>query len=451
MARPRTSKLRFATFFEDADAPVYLLDDQRRILFVNSAASEWFGVSNEALVGLECRYAFPGDESPAQRLADIMCPPPATFAGKPRTMLISVQQGDKTVARHAQAIPVGTDLDCAGVFVVVDSEDSPEAGDNSFHQISTPCLHDQLRDLRLNLRDCYGMDRLIGSAHAMGRVREQVCLAADGHANILVIGPPGSGREHVARTVFYANKTQKQDMPLLPLSGVSAQPELLRDTLESFVRHCVQHNQSESTTVLLLGADLLDGVAQQVMLHALDHVGRVLGTSERSLITLANNGSYNIELAHRLSTLIVELPSLQERPEDIPLLAQLFLEESNRRGQRQVGGFTEEALNELALYSWPRNIDELAQIVNQAYDRTQDLLISAQDLPDRLRLAKDAAAHPPSVEEDLELETLLGRFERQIIWRALSRANGNKTKAAKILGISRARLLRRISQLELLD
>jgi DNA-binding NtrC family response regulator len=150
-----------------------------------------------------------------------------------------------------------------------------------------------------------------------------------------------------------------------------------------------------------------------------------------------------------LSTLVIELPSLATRLDDLPLVAQAILEETNAAGYRQLAGFAPEALDQLAAYSWPGNIDELAAVIRETHEKARGSEITVHDLPKRIHWAFDAAAHPPRSEESIVLGDFLDRVERELIARAMRRAKGNKSRAAKLLGLTRPRLYRRLVQLGL--
>ena len=143
------------------------------------------------------------------------------------------------------------------------------------------------------------------------------------------------------------------------------------------------------------------------------------------------------------------MPALAERREDVPLLAQALLEEINAEGKKQLRGFTPETLDSLAAYPWPGNIDELAAMVREAHERAEGLLIGPGDLPKRIHLAAVAARHPRRELEPIDLEKHLSGIELELIERTLRLAKGNKTKAAKLLGLTRPRLYRRMVQLGL--
>lgn len=119
---------------------------------------------------------------------------------------------------------------------------------------------------------------------------------------------------------------------------------------------------------------------------------------------------------------------------------------ANAESERQFTGFTEDALDALAGHRWSGNLDELAEVVRQARARAQGPRIGVEDLPETLRLAAHADAYPPREVERIVLDEFLESVERELIARALAQAKGNKTLAAELLGVSRARLHRRCEQ-----
>ena len=111
----------------------------------------------------------------------------------------------------------------------------------------------------------------------------------------------------------------------------------------------------------------------------------------------------------------------------------------------------DEALELLVAYRWPGNVDEVLTLVEQAFDAARGPIITAADLPKAIRVAVHANDRPPPKSEAIVLDDLMADIEVELLRRALSRAKGNKTKAAELLGISRARLHRRLEQLDLTD
>ena len=175
-----------------------------------------------------------------------------------------------------------------------------------------------------------------------------------------------------------------------------------------------------------------------------------LATSRTSLQRLAAKGRFRADLAHELSTLTISLPSLAKRREDIPLLAQHFLEQANSAEGRQLSGFQPSAMELLAQLPWNGNLDELAEAIRAACQRATGTRVMLADLPDWVHLAIDASARQPRDEPPIQLDEFLANIEKELLSRALARTRGNKSKAAELLGLTRQRLLRRLAQLGLL-
>jgi DNA-binding NtrC family response regulator len=285
----------------------------------------------------------------------------------------------------------------------------------------------------------------------MSRVRAQVAVAAGSAASVLVVGPPGSGREHVARAIHCGDR-QRISEPLVPLACSLVGGELLRSTVAALLRR--EAGQSTRATLLLNDIDRLAPADQadlpSLLLAAAGKV-RFLSTSRTSLVDLAQRGEFLTLAAHQLSTLLIELPPLAERLPDLPLLAQLFLERANAHGDKQVGSFSDKALDLLAAFPWTADLDELEQVVGESHAACQGAEITTANLPPAIRQARHATAHPPKPEEPIALEEFLGRVELELIQRAMAQAKGNKTKTAQLLGLSRPRLYRRLVQLGLAE
>ena len=176
---------------------------------------------------------------------------------------------------------------------------------------------------------------------------------------------------------------------------------------------------------------------------------RLIVTAREPLDVAAARGSFRTDLAGWLTTLVIELPALSKRPDDVPPLAQFFVEETNAEGARQLGGFTTDALDRLVQYAWPGNVAELAEVVAESCAKAEGPLVAVDDLPRRIHLAADAALHPPRAEAPIVLDDYLAEIEKELLRRAMARARGNKTKAASLLGLTRPRLYRRLVQLGL--
>jgi transcriptional regulator with PAS, ATPase and Fis domain len=135
----------------------------------------------------------------------------------------------------------------------------------------------------------------------------------------------------------------------------------------------------------------------------------------------------------------------------LPVLAQLFLEDVNAQVEKQVHSLAPESLDMLSAYAWPGNLDELHAVIAEAHSRSTGIQITPRDLPETIRRSQEAAARVRRAEDSIDLEEFLVRVERELIERALSRAKGNKARAAKLLGMTRPKLYRRLVQLKLIE
>ena len=188
------------------------------------------------------------------------------------------------------------------------------------------------------------------------------------------------------------------------------------------------------------------------LVEALDARVRLMATTAREPEAAIRDEQLRPELYYALTTLVLRLLPLRERRDELPALAQHFLERTNQRGGPQRSGFSPSALEALTSYDWPGNLPELARVVEHAHAR------AAGHLDRRGRPPRDDPRQPggrlcPAVSARpiKPLDELLTEVERRLIETALRQSRSNKSRAAEILGISRPRLYRRIKELNLPD
>jgi len=458
MSQPRIHASELARLLNSSDHPIYVLDDELTVIFVNRACYNWLGPTADDLLGSRAAYHSAPPAPGPEAMAAALCPPPQSTAGVEVLANVSCVDADGQVhRRRARFIPLGTcPEDQLAVVAVLDCADLPEDQPQrvpSSHEDDSVELHERIERFRREAASRYRAEELLGNCPAIRLAKRQVELAADSRASVLLVGPSGSGRRHTAAAVHYAGKATRSGS-LTPLDCSVLGAELIGSTITALVGGDALGDESSTGTLLLNHVDQLSADVQvELTAHLVNRRFplRLIATAEQSLVELAYQGKYHEELAAALSTVTIELPSLAERREDVPLLAQRFIEELNAGGTQQIGGFTPEALDLLCVYSWPGNIDELSQTVAEAHRRSAGLLIGANDLPERIHLAADAAACPPHKEETIVLDEFLDRVERELIRRAMARSKGNKAKAARMLGVTRPRLYRRLVQLGLVE
>lgn len=455
MARLPTSAKELATLLEAAPRPIYVLDDQQTIVFCNQACLDWVGQPAEELLGRRCAYHSSPEVTGADAVAAGLCPPPgALTAGEMAGTVACSGAGGRLRRRRARFLSLGAGPeDAAGLWVIVGAADLPETEPSAPQDAESESawLHEHLRRFRQQAATRYQADRLVGESLAMRRARAQIGVAIASNASVLVTGPPGSGRQHAARVIHYAGHAPSRGS-LVPLACSLLGAELIQSTVSALAARHPPGQQARRSTLLLNDVDGLPAEAQADlagMFSARSFPLRLISTASRPLLELAREGEFREDLASMLSTIAMELPPLSERRQDLPLLAQALVEEANIRGEKQLRGFSPEALDLLDAHAWPGNIDELVRVVAEAHQHAEGPEIGVADLPRPIHLTAEAAAHPRRVERPIALDEYLARVQRELVRRALAQAKGNKAKAARLLGMSRPRLYRRLVQLGL--
>lgn len=451
----KTSILKaLSRLLDAAPQPIYVLDGEQRLVYGNIAFSTWVGRSAEELAGLKCLYSASGELTGGTELASALAPPPEAFSHDLMEGQVAAPgEGGVFAPRPARflALPSGDGEEPALLVVVgpalvaEKNEGEPEA--------SVVDLHRQLQELRGELGRRYHISQLIGQTPPMRRVREQVRVASHIGGRVLVLGPGGSGRELVARIIHYGPRGGGAAVgPLVPVDAALMDAELMQSTLTAFLKRQSEWRGERPPALLLKDADRLPPDAQQELAGFLRLPGvelPLIVTAARSLTGLARRDKFRQDLAHSLSPLTIRLPPLRERAADLPLLAQFFVEEYNTRGGKQLSGFAPETADMLLAYSWPGNVEELAESIRQTCEHATGPLVQVSDLPPRLHHAADKEARPAAEPERIELDAYLATIETELLRRAMVQSRGNKTKAAELLGIHRARLIRRLVQLGL--
>jgi len=319
-------------------------------------------------------------------------------------------------------------------------------------------LQSENRDLRRALEGRYGLKGLQTSNARMAEAINTAARAAASRATILIRGESGTGKELLARAIHYASPRARG--PFVTVN-VAALPEtLVESELFGHERgaftgadreHRGKFEQADGGTLLLDEIGDLPRGAQVKMLRVLqeqafERLGgtrtlrldvRVLAATHRDMEALVRNGELREDLYYRLNVVTVELPPLRDRREDIPTIAEQFLE---RFGAEQPGGrreFSREAMDLLTKYDYPGNVRELENIVQRAVVLARDTLITTADLPPHLSGLRAESRNEPGTGTFVDR---VGAFERQLILEALQAAEGVQTRAARQLGMSERHL-----------
>lgn len=442
MARPISQKTIVSRLFAMSERPIYIVDGSGRVVFSNRALWQWLDVTEEQLKGVRCSYSTSHSDD---ELSNCLAVPPQARVEEHRARIV-VENGVRKTCRWALFLPL-CDQFGSSTLVLVDEVEAPE---DTERRLDADALHRELRLFRKEWSNATSLDCLVGQSAAMQQARNQLSLAGTTPCRVVLVGNPGSGRTAIARAI-HCQRT-KGTCSLVPLSCELLDAELLQTTIEAFVRQSAELEDETPGTLLLLEVDKLSMEAQSALLGFLEIVefeAQTIATCQTSLLELSARQAFRSEIAHHLTGLEIRLPPLADRLEDVPILAQWFLERSHV--SERVGGFAPEAMERLLRYGWPREVDEVQEVVQAAAASACGTLIAVEDLPQKLTYAADAATHPDLDEEQVSLDEFLSEVEAELIMRALRQAKGNRAQAARLLNVSRARLLRRIDHLGIED
>ncbi|MCE0484246.1 MAG: sigma-54 dependent transcriptional regulator [Methylacidiphilales bacterium] len=322
------------------------------------------------------------------------------------------------------------------------------------------------RQLREELDRKYGLEKLIGNSPAMTEIYERIRQVAPTRATVLIEGESGTGKELVAQSLHMLSPRKSARFVAVHCAALS--PQLLESELfghekGSFTgateRRIGRFEEANHGTLFLDEIGEIDAATQVKLLRALgeqtiQRVGgnqtikvdvRVIAATNKNLEALVREGKFREDLFYRLDVVPIHLPPLRNRKEDIPLLIHAFVHEFARQNQKRVVGLTTDAMEALQQYDWPGNIRELRAAIEHAVALSRGERLSVRDLPPRVLGQSEGVAGltsggSSSGPASLNLETMEKSFIRQ----ALRATEGNITEAAKLLGISRRTLHRKI-------
>jgi DNA-binding NtrC family response regulator len=324
--------------------------------------------------------------------------------------------------------------------------------------------------LRRQLDTRFGLENIVGESPAMKEIFDVVQQVAPSRATVLVTGESGTGKELIAQAIHRLSPRAQQ--PLVIVHGAALAPTLLESELfghekgaftGAHERRIGRFEQAQGGTLFLDEIGEIDATIQVKLLRFLgertfERVGsnktltadvRLITATNKNLEEMVKAGSFREDLFFRLRVVEIHLPPLRERPGDIPLLAQRFLREFAQENSKSVNDFTADALEWLMNYSWPGNVRELRTAIEHAVVLCRGEKVSARDLPPSVRGGPGAGAGkaPLFARNDLTVK----EAEKQLIIHALKETNGNRTLAAKKVGMSRRTFHRKLHTYHLED
>lgn len=304
---------------------------------------------------------------------------------------------------------------------------------------------------------------IIGKSAGMNEVVDAAKKAANSKATVLLLGESGTGKELLARAIH--NWSERVEKPFVAINCVGLSRELLESELFGHEKgaftgaHQLKKGKLELAdggTVFLDEVGDITSEVQTKLLRFLqerefERVGgtkpmrvdvKIVAATNRDLVGAVKDGRFREDLYYRLNVVPIALPPLRERKDDIPELARFFLERFAKETKKEFSEVAEEALEKLLSYSWPGNVRELANVIERAVVLGQGPNVTLSDLPPGI-MGAERAARPAK----FSYHEAVAAARRGLIVNALAQSQGNRTAAAKILGLHKTHLLRLMKSL----
>jgi DNA-binding NtrC family response regulator len=326
--------------------------------------------------------------------------------------------------------------------------------------------------LRQQLHGRYRFDSIIGSSLPMQKVFSRMEKVAATDSTILVLGASGTGKELVAKAIHY--NSHRSDKPFVAINCGAIPADLLESELFGHVKGAFTSAVADKPgkfEVANGGTIFLDEIGnmplqlQMKLLRVLqeyefERVGstskirmnvRLISATNADITQAIINGDFREDLYYRLNVIPINLPSLNERRGDIPLLARHFLEKICTEMNRPLMNISKESMQALETYHWPGNVREMENVIERTVTLADNENIELDDLPPNIvEDDKPQTLTPTQLPEGgVDMPAVVADIERQMIGQAMSRSTGVKARAAELLGINRTTLVEKMKRLGL--
>jgi two-component system response regulator AtoC len=325
-------------------------------------------------------------------------------------------------------------------------------------------LRKENRLLQQSVRERFSFAQMIGRSPPMQEIFATIEKVADYKTSVLITGESGTGKELIAKAIHY--NSSRADKPLVTVNCGAIPETLLESELFGHKKGSFTDaikdkrglfQEAHGGSIFLDEIGELPRPLQVKLLRALQEeeikrVGdtqsinidiRVLAATTKDLAEEVKKDRFRDDLYYRINVLHVVVPPLRQRPEDIPMLTQHFIEKISKRLHSKVDGISPAAASALQRYEWPGNVRELENFIERAMVMTGGRTIELADLPPHLQPKAEPAEYLAN-DENLSIKEASRRLERTLIRRALEKTGNNRTQAAKILEISHPALLYKI-------
>lgn len=313
-----------------------------------------------------------------------------------------------------------------------------------------------------------GEELMVGESPKIQEVYKEIGRIADTDATVLIRGESGTGKELVAKAIH--TNSNRKDKPYVVVNCAAIPESLLESELfghekgsftDAVSRRIGKIEEAQNGTIFLdeigdMSLSLQSKLLRVLQEKTFSRVGsndtiqseaRIIAATNRDLENLVKTNAFREDLYYRLNVVTIFVPPLRDRKDDIPLLTSYFIAKYSKKYNKQVSGITPEVMDIFIEYDWPGNVRELENAIARSIIVANAPRIVKENLPSTiLKKFLVESSKESEKEEFVPLPQLIERIERDAIIKALEKTGGNRSKAAKILGISRKSLFNKIRQ-----
>lgn len=454
MSPSRRRRILLDSILSSTSSAVCVLNEDRHIRFCSPGMLALSGFREDELEGLVCLPGIAPLKTAIEYFASAIAPPHKVLQGQIHIQRTVLPYADGTTGRHDVChVPIldAANQVCCIVVLTMSVDTATESPSIPFAK----SLHAEISALRLQFRQRYHNDSFLGNHPLIRLALEQASLLKTSECGYTIIGPPGSGRRHLAHMIHVNGR--HADTSFIPVDCRLLTATNLLDNLRHLKRSRQEsHAPHESVgTILFIDVDQLPREVQQWVLDNLQKDTanvRFVGTSQVRLQDVETQEWMIPDFRRLLSTIEVRIPSLHQRGEDVLLLAQHFVETCQHTDKTSAEGLSPEVQRRLLSYRWPGNVRELRQVVIAACESCFEVELKPEHLPFAFRAGLDAQQLPPTPAIGIHsLDDILKQFETDVLKQTLEGCDGNKAEAARRLGLTRPRFYRRLEALGLTD
>jgi PAS domain S-box-containing protein len=447
----------FETIVENPYEGLIVVDENNRVILVNNFYLEVLGISREQALG---RHIY--ELTPHSKLPEIVRTGKTQFGEywkvRDREFMIiraPIKKDGKIIGALGKTL--FKDMGLARVFAkkLIQLED-----DLKFYKEELGQIH----------RASYTFDDIIGEGHKITATVRLAQRAARTTSNVLLTGESGTGKELFAHAIH--NGSMRRHGPFIKVNCAAIPEQLLESELFGYAEGAFtgarkggkpgKFELANHGTIFLdeigdMSFSMQAKILRVIQELEIERIGgtqprkidvRIIAATNRKLYDMVREGTFRDDLFYRLYVMVIELPSLRERSDDIELLANYMVTKLNQKLGTAVEGISHEASRLLQNYAWPGNVRELESVLERTMNVVDELFICPEHLPAQLRQS-NAGSENNQNSGQRRIDVFLNSAERDLLLDALRRAKGNKMKAAKLLGIHRSVLYKKLTKLGL--